>query len=106
MSTVASFPERAAPSVVGPECSGHSVIVEGRVIPRLHCRERGDEIELVLDGRFTITVPREQSYSVAWLIATALAIGAGYSHLGAESKDQPFAPRAMSIVRPASGETP
>ena len=57
--------------------------------------ERGEHIELVLDQRLGADVPRRYAQSVAWLVANALAIGKGYSYLGAESKDMPFAPKLM-----------
>lgn len=69
------------------------VVIEGREIPRLRAKDRGDEVTLILDGRLGIDVPKELGRTVAWLVANALAIGEGYSHLGAESKDHPFAPQ-------------
>jgi len=84
--------ELAGPTMVGPERCGYAVIVEGRVIPRLHCHDLGERIEIVLDGRFSLTVRRDEAYRIAWMLAHALAIGAGYSHLGADGRDRPFAP--------------
>ncbi len=81
----------------GPREPGFSVIIEGRAIPGLTMYEEGDEVCLILDGRMSINVPRERAYQVAWFAATALAIGAGYSHIGGETRDRPFAPRAMGI---------
>lgn len=73
------------------------IVIEGREIPRLRAMERGDEVTLILDGRLSIDVPKELGRQVAWLVANALAIGEGYSHLGAESKSQPFAPRVSEM---------
>jgi hypothetical protein len=98
MGDVTQFPAQPeAPSIIGPERCGNVVIVEGRAIPLLICHDRGDDIELVLDNRFSITVPKP-AYDIAWMVATALAIGAGYSHIRAENKDQPFAPIANLIT--------
>ena len=75
------------------------VEIEGRIIPRLTAIRVGDgSIGLVVDGRFGATFPNEGiADQAAWLIAQALAVGAGYSSLGAETKDRPFAPRSMKI---------
>lgn len=97
MGDVTQFPERPElPSIIGPARGGNVVIVEGRVIPGLHCYDRGDAVELILDRRFSITVPKP-ACDVAWLVANALAIGDGYSHLAAENKDRPFAPQVAMI---------
>lgn len=68
------------------------VQVEGRIIPRLTGFHDGDKIALVVDGRFSASFAKEDAYGAAVLIAEALAIGQGYSHMGAENKDMPFAP--------------
>ena len=69
------------------------VIVEGRAIPGLTGSKRSEyETELTVDGRFSAVFTDASAKQAAWLIAQALAIGEGYSHLGAMNKDQPFAP--------------
>jgi hypothetical protein len=73
------------------------VIIEGRFIPKLGARDEGDEVCIILDGRFAINGPKELGSTVAWLVANALAIGEGYSHLGAETKERPFAPIGTQI---------
>jgi len=73
------------------------VQVEGRIIPRLTAVRDGDKISLIVDGRFAASFAEDDARQAAWLIAEALAIGEGYSHLGAESKDVPFAPLATKI---------
>lgn len=95
VSDVVDFPQ--APSIVGAERCGHAVIVEGRAIPGLHCHAWGEEVELVLDERFALTLPKAMAYQIAWFVANALAVGAGYSHLGAVSKDRPFAPEVARL---------
>lgn len=78
----------------GVRIPGYTAVVEGREIPRLMVYERGErEITIMLDRRFAIDVPRELSGYICWMIANALAIGQGYSHLGAETKERPFAPQ-------------
>ena len=91
--TIVQFPPSGQPpSVVGPAFSGHRVIVDGRVIPRMKCHQHGEEITLVLDGRFSIVVRAAEAHNIAWMIANALAIGAGYSHMGADAPGRPFPP--------------
>ena len=80
----------------GIEIKGYTAIVEGREIPRLMVKERGAvTITVCLDRRWEIDIPREHSGAICWMIANALAIGAGYSHLGAMNKDRPFAPEVI-----------
>lgn len=68
------------------------VVIEGRQIPGLRGMRQGDVVTLCVDGRFMVDFPADIARQAAWLIAQALAVGAGYPHLGADSKDQPFAP--------------
>lgn len=96
--TIVAFPEPKPWEVeFGPERSGFTVIVDGRAIPGIHAYDRGPVIEFVLDGRFLYDVPREFSGVFASAVAQALAIGAGFSHLGAESRNKPFAPQVCRI---------
>lgn len=80
----------------GPR-GGQCIIVEGRKIPHLTGYEKEGETWLTIDERFTIPVPTELAVQVAWFVANAMAVAAGYSHLGAETKDRPFAPRVQQI---------
>lgn len=102
---IVKFPEPPpAELLVGP-FNEWRVQVDGRIIPRLTGFHDGDKIALVLDHRFSHSFNKDDAYSAAWLIANALAIGEGYSHLGAESKAQPFAPRGVSLAKlPDEGE--
>lgn len=81
----------------GVRRSGYTVIVDGREIPRLTMYEVGDQIALCLDNRMAVDFPREIAPQAARIIANALAIGAGYPHLGAMSKDKPFAPAVVML---------
>lgn len=74
------------------------VQVEGRIIPNLTGFHDGDKIALVVDKRFSASFAPDDARQAAWLIAQALAIGAGYPSLGATSKDIPFAPKGMDMT--------
>jgi hypothetical protein len=98
MTNLVDFPERDAPldPLIGPFKESR-VVVDGRMIPNLTGFHEGGETFLVVDHRFSVAVPREYAYSVAWLVAQGMAIASGYPHLGAESKVQPFAPKAQEL---------
>lgn len=93
---VIKMPNEQSDLLVGP-IERYAVQVDGRIIPRLTGRPDGDRIMLIVDGRFSASFMPDDATQAAWLIAQALAIGAGYSHLGAETKDQCFAPMGMQI---------
>lgn len=101
MNNVVNLPPTPKPPelLIGP-FEQYRVQVDGRIIPKLTGHKDGDKIELVLDGRFSGSFTPEDAYQVAWLLANALAIGQGYSHLGALNKDMPFAPMGMSLGSP------
>ena len=83
--------------LVGPFKS-YKVVVEGKSIPGLTAwPESETQTMLTLDGRLSITIGNRDLSNVAWLVANALAIGQGYSHLGAETKGFPFAPTCVQI---------
>lgn len=103
MTNVTDFPPPAAPPelLIGP-FEYWQVVVGGRAIPRLTGFREGDTMTcFVVDDRFACSVPNEVAHSVAYVIAQALAVGAGYSHAGADSKDHPFAPIATSLGDPS-----
>lgn len=100
--TVVQFPEREGPpDLNGPIRQGCHVIVNGRMIPNLHMYEDGDETVFVLDSRLAFGFPKEIAHQAAAFAANAMAIGAGYSYLGAETKDRPFAPQCFGIELPS-----
>ena len=78
--------------MVGP-FQVYEVVINGRSIPRLTARPEDEKIAFILDGRFGASFWPKDAEQAAWLIAQALAIGEGYSYIGAENKDRPFAPR-------------
>lgn len=96
---ITKFPSTGAPEfLVGP-FEEYRVVVEGRMIPKLTGFREGERTVLIVDRRMSISVPNDIAYDVALLVAEALAVGAGYSHLGAENKsERPFAPRSMEIT--------
>ncbi len=103
MSEVIEFPkgEKSLSPLIGP-FSYNAVVVEGRRIPLLTGFREGDDMTaLVVDGRFSTSVPNDKAYEVAWLLAQAIAVASGYSHLGAETKDHSFAPICSQIGGPA-----
>lgn len=103
MADVLDFPGfRGSPAdpaswMIGP-FESYKVVIEGRHIPWLSAyRDGPDKIGLVVDGRFSQSVPVEMAHGIAWLLANAMAVASGYPHLGAESKEMPFAPRCSEI---------
>jgi len=93
-------PQEGPPDIFGPERQGCDLIIEGRRIPNIHIHDRGDSIEFVLDGRLSYEFPKDWAYLAAHMAANAMAIGAGYAHLGGETKDRHFAAPCMRIDFP------
>ena len=90
------LPSKQPPLLIGP-FQEWRVVVEGRIIPRLTGFHDGDKIALVVDHRFSASFAPEDARQAAWLISQALAIGEGYTHLGAETKGYCFAPLGTCI---------
>jgi hypothetical protein len=72
---------------------------DGYGVPKLTGRADGKGMfHLSLDHRFGIEVPEQYAHQVVWLIANALAIGAGYSCFGENSRiANPFKVRMSGI---------
>ena len=97
MENIVNFPGGPVSPLLGP-FAVHSIVVEGRVIPLMSGSVDGaDMTSIIIDGRFSISVPNALAYQVAWICAQAIAVASGYSHVGAESKDAPFAPVVSRI---------
>ena len=99
MSDIIEFPkpDPQPDLLIGP-FESYKVVVEGRAIPRLTGYPQDDgRITLIVDGRFMVDFPADLARQAAWLIAQALAVGEGYTHLGGTNKDQPFAPQIAQI---------
>lgn len=90
--------KKSDPEILMGPFEYYKVVIDGRVIPLLEAHKLNDEkVNLVLDGRFAAACDAADLPQFASLVANALAIGMGYSCLGAESKARPFAPVAMHI---------
>lgn len=83
--------------MLGPEVSGHIVIVDGRAIPKMVAHDRGDQIDFILDGRFSFMFPRELAYHAASFAAQALAIGEGFSSMRTGRREV-FAPEVHFVA--------
>lgn len=78
----------------------HRIAIDGYAVPKLEATESADGLEcnICLDSRFGATIPAEHAQSVLWLLANALAIGAGYSCHGENSQPvNPFKVKVMGI---------
>lgn len=83
--------------LIGP-FEEYRVVVDGRVMPLLTGFREGDKVWLVVDHRFACgPFDEEGARQAACLAGQAMAVTAGYPHLGAETKEQPFAPRGMAL---------
>lgn len=101
MDNVTKFPtptEKPIEFLIGP-FEEWRVKVDGRSIPKLTgSRDADGKVWLTVDHRITAYFSSdEDAYQAAVLAANAMAIGAGYSHAGAENKDKPFAPLMTCI---------
>ena len=94
----------AVEAMKGCQTHYHTVVVENREIPKMRMTERNGLVSLQLDSRWEIDLPPELAPQVAWMIANALAVGAGYAHLGSLSKDRPFAPEVRGLASSLLGE--
>jgi hypothetical protein len=97
MSGVIDFPSADQGPWHFPYHEAERVVLEGRQVPHLTALTEGDHVSLILDGRMSISVPADLGQQVAWMVANAIAIGAGYTHLAAEQKDAPFAPLVVGL---------
>jgi hypothetical protein len=84
------------------------VVVEGRKIPGLTGYRLPDgDLCLIVDERFSVEVPDALGYQIAWIVAQALAVGAGYPSLSAEKRESPFATQVAmlsALPQPHLGE--
>jgi len=83
---------------VGP-FSEWRIKLDGYRVPKLTGRtDSKGMFHLCLDHRFGIEIPEKYAHQVVWLIANALAIGAGYSCFGDNSQiANPFKCRMSGI---------
>lgn len=66
--------------------SQHKLTIDGYRIPYLTGLLKDGRWYFTLDERFGVDVPERDGPGVAWLIANALAFGAGYSCFGENSQ--------------------
>lgn len=97
MTNVVELPRQDPPDMQGPYRMGCHVVIDGRSIPNLHMHDTGDTVEFILDNRLAFEFPKEWAYLAAAFAANAMAIGAGYPFLGAETKDRPFASKCVAL---------
>lgn len=100
MTNITDFPTKPVQPdwLIGP-FEEYRVIVDGRQIPNLTgLRMEDGRVALFVDHRFSGEFSTElDAQQAAWLIAHAMAISSGYTHLGALTKDQPFAPQSTAL---------
>lgn len=83
-----------------PPREAREVTIDGYAVPKVEAREVNDgrDCNIFLDRRFGITVPATVAAEVIWLIAHAIAIGAGYSCHGEHSqRHNPFRVKVLEI---------
>ena len=96
--------EAEAPAKNGIEAIGpfeeYRIVVDGYRVPNLTGRLIDGMWHFTLDNRFGCDVPERFGHGIAWMIATAQAIGAGYSCFGKNSQiANPFKCRLIGIGR-------
>lgn len=94
---VEASPEHGLESI-GP-FDVHKLRLDGYRVPQLTGRLVNGVWHFCLDERFGCEVPEAYGQGVAWMIANALAIGAGYSCFGENSRiANPFKCRMHGIT--------
>lgn len=83
-----------------PPRQQNEITINGFAVPKIEAAEKnhGRECHILLDGRFGGVIPADQANLVLWLLAHAMAIGAGYSCHGEHSQlVNPFKIRVTEI---------
>lgn len=86
-----------------PPRQSHQVIMDGFAVPRIEAREtdNGLNCHIWLDKRFGMVIPAIYAHEVIWLLANAMAIGAGYSCHGENcTPSNPYKVRVAEIDAP------
>ncbi|HEV2674175.1 MAG TPA: hypothetical protein VGV37_06495 [Aliidongia sp.] len=100
MADIVEFPvlEPKADFLIGP-FEYWPVVLDGVMIPNLTGqRVDQDLVNLIVDGRFCVCLPEDRARDVAWLVAHAMAVSAGYTHFGAQEKGRPFATKVLEVT--------
>ena len=100
MSSITQMPGTERYDPVGASRFGNRVIVDGRVVPHLTLVVKDGGYDLFLDDRFAIFVATDDAAQVFWMVANALAVGAGYKWIGEERHGVPFAPEVVKVESP------
>lgn len=85
------------------------ITIDGYAVPMLEAFEtdNGTKTNICLDHRFGITIPADIAQEVLWLLANAVAIGAGYSCHGENSRiANPFKVQVCEVGFVEKGPTP
>ena len=87
------------------EFGGQDVVIDNYVVPNIKAHPLPDEsVEFVLDRRFGITIEKDEVISFICFVADAMAVAAGYSSFGENSRLlNPY--RDAYRVEGGSGET-
>lgn len=74
--------------LIGPFAGTHKITIDGFHVPHIeaHPKRESDSVDLVLDGRFSITATQAEVERWGWFLAQAMAIAAGYSSHGEDSR--------------------
>lgn len=70
-----------------PPRTAREITIDGFAVPHIEARESVDGLtcHIMLDGRFGGEIPAVHAQQMLWLLANALAVGAGYSCHGENS---------------------
>lgn len=83
-----------------PKRISREITIDGYAVPGIEAFEsdNGLECHIMLDSRFGAVIPADLAEQALWLLANALAIGAGYSCHGENSREaNPFKVRVSEI---------
>lgn len=85
----------------------YKITVDGFELPKVKGRKNSDGTwSFLLDERFEITVSENDVQSWLWIVANAMAIGAGYSCFGENSNPlNPYARRMVGVIFDAAEQS-
>lgn len=91
---------------IGP-FESYRIVVDGYKVPRLTGRLIDGMWSFTFDNRFCLDVPELYGHGVAWMIANAMAVGAGFTCFGENSAPaNEFKGRLHCIGEVATEEAP
>lgn len=83
-------PMDASVSFIGPFQPEHRISCGGYRVPHITAFPQANgAIALCLDGRFSKEVSQEEAKQWIWFLANAMAVAAGYSCFGSNSRKEP-----------------